>query len=218
MASSSEPDYQKIVQETREAVLSYATQEWPVVKSSGGVEVSTHQFPDVPVKLFKAVGIIDASPATTLEYIIPGPTRVRPKWDKSVKTWQILKEVNENTMVLYSTSYSAALGLISPRDYVDLVTVERDSEGTYFTYATGIDYPHPEDPSLVRGWNYPSGIVCFPVEGDLNKTKMMYVIQTDLKGKIPHYLIDSTLPSVQVSFYGNCRKAIKDKLLEKMNS
>lgn len=34
MASSSEPDYQKIVQETREAVLSYATQEWPVVKSS----------------------------------------------------------------------------------------------------------------------------------------------------------------------------------------
>lgn len=53
---------------------------------------------------------------------------------------------------------------------------------------------------------------------DLNKTKMMYVIQTDLKGKIPHYLIDSTLPSVQVSFYGNCRKAIKDKLLEKMNS
>lgn len=33
------------------------------------------------------------------------------------------------------------------------------------TSGCGVDYPHPEDPSLVRGWNYPAAVLCYPVEG-----------------------------------------------------
>ena len=31
--------------------------------------------------------------------------------------------------------------------------------------AAGIDYSYPEDGKLIRGFNYPSGIVCLPVPG-----------------------------------------------------
>ena len=34
-----------------------------------------------------------------------------------------------------------------------------------YALATGIDYPYPEDGKQVRGFNYPSGIVCLPVPG-----------------------------------------------------
>ena len=30
---------------------------------------------------------------------------------------------------------------------------------------TGIDYDYPKDPKLVLGTNYPSGALCFPVDG-----------------------------------------------------
>jgi len=40
----------------------------------------------------------------------------------------------------------------------------------------------------------------------------MYIVQTDLKGMLPIRLIDSALPSMQITFFSNLRKAIKDKL------
>ena len=54
---------------------------------------------------------------------------------------------------------------------VSIVSVHDDHDydkssctSDYLT-AVGIEYPVPEDPSLVRGWNYPSGILCYPLEG-----------------------------------------------------
>lgn len=47
------------------------------------------------------------------------------------------------------------------------------------------------------------------------KTKVVYIIQTDLKGRLPMKLIDSVLPSNQLSFFSSVRKAIKDGILDK---
>ena len=48
-------------------------------------KVIYHEIVFLSVHSYKAVGEIDAPPATTLDYILPGPARVRTKWDKSVK-------------------------------------------------------------------------------------------------------------------------------------
>ena len=50
---------------------------------------------------------------------------------------------------------------------------------------------------------------------DPNCTKLVYAFQTDLKGMIPPKLIDATLPSIQVTFFKNLRKAIKERMREK---
>ena len=48
-----------------------------------------------------------------------------------------------------------------------------------------------------------------------DKTKVVYIIQTDLKGRLPMKLIESVLPSNQLSFFSSIRKAIKDGILDK---
>ena len=48
-----------------------------------------------------------------------------------------------------------------------------------------------------------------------DKTKVIYIIQTDLKGRIPIKLIESALPTMQLSFFSSVRKAIKDGILDK---
>ena len=88
---------------------------------------------------------------------------------------------------MHSVSYSAGGGIISPREYLDLVSNFKDGVGCTFlscgrllfksrlhlsvvltciiTTATGVDITYPENPKYVRGRNYPSGILCLPVPG-----------------------------------------------------
>lgn len=97
-----------------------------------------------------------------------------------------------------------------------------------------MDYPHPEDPAYVRGMNYPSAMQCFAAKGYvcmyglisvvlhcLNffcthlyrkpaTTRMVLMVQTDPRGSIPHKLIETAVPSVQLQFFTQLRKALKD--------
>ena len=50
---------------------------------------------------------------------------------------------------------------------------------------------------------------------DPSRTKLIYTFQTDLRGKIPPKLIETTLPSIQITFFKNLRKAIKENFKEK---
>jgi len=40
---------------------------------------------------YKAVGEINTTPQMTMEYLIPGPGRVRKKWDHAVKVYYCIK-------------------------------------------------------------------------------------------------------------------------------
>lgn len=95
--------------------------------------------------------------------------------------------------------------------------------------ATGIDITYPENPKYVRGRNYPSGVLCFPVSGyvsyvlyqqtvsrsyflcrEPNKARVVYIIHTFLGGRIPSRLADPALLSLQLSFFSSLTKAVKE--------
>ena len=100
----------------------------------------------------------------------------------------------QNVKILRSESFSAVMGLISPRDFIDVILAERNDDMSFTCglfqsakkYTTfdffgggggggggclfccsgrGVDYPHPEDPGYVRGMNHPSAMLCFAVKG-----------------------------------------------------
>ncbi|KAL5482232.1 hypothetical protein EMCRGX_G022531 [Ephydatia muelleri] len=203
-------EYIRIVEETKQMVMQYAQEDWPLLKQSNGVEVTSTQSPGSPVRIYKAVGELNASPPVVFDYAAPpGFGTIREKWDKTVKRWEVLKTVTENVKVLRSESFSALMGLISPRDFVDVVMAER-SDDISFTCGRGVDYPHPEDPAYVRGMNYPSAMLCFAAKGKPATTRMVLMVQTDPRGSIPHKLIETAVPSVQLQFFTQLRKALKD--------
>jgi hypothetical protein len=88
-------NYAEVAERTREIVMKYAKEEWPLYKSSNDVEVSVYENsdPDAPGKAYKSVGIVNAAPSTTLEYILPGPLRLH--WDKQIKSCELVTTVEE---------------------------------------------------------------------------------------------------------------------------
>lgn len=54
---------------------------------------------------FKAVGIIEAPPATTFEYILPGPLRLH--WDKQVKV--CICKVRHSLVLFFTFSFFQVL-------------------------------------------------------------------------------------------------------------
>jgi len=97
--------------------------------------------------------------------------------------------------------------------------------------AQGIDHPScPESSNFVRGWNYPCGIFCFPTDKysvtiimvilicalklhSGQKTKAIYIIQSDLRGRLPISLVESSLPSTMVNTFNNLQAAIDAELV-----
>ena len=42
------------------------------------------------------------------------------------------------------------------------------------------------------------------------KTKLVYLLHTDLKGKVPTKIVEAALPDMQLSYFSNLRKIIKE--------
>lgn len=203
-------EYIRFVEESKQTVMQYAQEDWPFFKQSNGVEITSTQCPGSPVRIYKAVGELNASPTVVFDYAAPpGFGTIREKWDRTVKRWDVLKTVTESVKVLRSESFSVLMGLISSRDFIDVIMAER-SDDISFTCGRGVDYPHPEDPACVRGMNYASGMLCFAAKGKPTTTRMVLLVQTDPRGSIPHKLIEAAVPSIQFQFFAQLRKALKD--------
>lgn len=125
--------YEVLLEEAFTTLTSYLESEWPVVKQTSRVTVSSTPS-DNGIKIYKTVTEVNVAPKKTLEYILPGPNRVRKQWDNTVKEWNIIETVHESSIVLQTITKSVAWGLISSRDFVDLIKwgcVEES--GLYYT-------------------------------------------------------------------------------------
>ncbi|KAJ8304894.1 hypothetical protein KUTeg_018477 [Tegillarca granosa] len=166
------------------------------------------------------------------DYVEPLPDGQRLKWDKTMKSIEILKQIDSDLRINRACTHSAAMGLISPRDFVDLIQIKETDE-YISTNAVSVDNEKPEDNSHVRGWNYHTavsiecdefppekkfvrgwnyccGIVVFKISNDPNKCKLVSLIQPDIKGMLPKSLVDSTIPSSMTDFFTQLTKALKD--------
>ncbi|ELK23480.1 StAR-related lipid transfer protein 5 [Myotis davidii] len=71
-----------------------------------------------------------------------------------------------NLCVTRTATPSAAMKLISPRDFVDLALATELEDGTLVSSAANLEHPLcPPKPGWVRGRNHPCGCFCEPVPG-----------------------------------------------------
>ncbi|RUS90458.1 hypothetical protein EGW08_001799 [Elysia chlorotica] len=134
---------------------------------------------------------------------------LRKKWDKDISDIQLLAQIAPDLSVNMVRTNSAAMGMIYPREYVDLML---DVQGEDFMgfHAVSIDYPaQPPDPKFVRGWNHPCGFFCHDIPGQPGRTKFVLVVQTDIKGNLPRSLVDSAIPGAVAGLCNNLRQMLK---------
>ncbi|XP_013394480.1 stAR-related lipid transfer protein 5-like [Lingula anatina] len=160
-------DKQELAEQIKKKIEEYTTdhENWKVVKKGKDVTVYCRSSTEFQGNIYKAEGTVDAKPEKVFEYVEPKPDGLRPKWDKAIKAVDTIEKIEEGLSVMRTCTHSAAMGLISPRDFLDLCLTVKN-ENSICTVAGSIEHPDcPVEPKYVRGTNHPCGICCFRIDG-----------------------------------------------------
>lgn len=133
---------------------------------------------------------------------------LREKWDENVTSFEIVESITDTLSVSRTATPSAAMKLISPRDFVDLVLVRAYEDGSISSNATHTEHPScPTRPGYVRGFNHPCGCFCEPLPGEPSTTRVVAFFQTDLSGYLPQSVVEAFFPRSMATFFTNLRRA-----------
>uniref|UniRef100_A0A673UF60 StAR-related lipid transfer protein 3 n=1 Tax=Suricata suricatta TaxID=37032 RepID=A0A673UF60_SURSU len=129
-------------------------------------------------------------------------------WNKTVTACQILQRVEDNTIISYDVSSGAAGGVVSPRDFVNVRRIERRrdrylSSGIATTHCT-----KPPTHKYVRGENGPGGFIVLKSASNPRVCTFIWILNTDLKGHLPRYLIHQSLAATMFEFAFHLRQRI----------
>ncbi|XP_047613356.1 stAR-related lipid transfer protein 3 isoform X2 [Phacochoerus africanus] len=129
-------------------------------------------------------------------------------WNKTVTACQILQRVEDNTLVSYDVSSGAAGGVVSPRDFVNVRRIERRRD-RYLS--SGIATTHcakPPTHRYVRGENGPGGFIVLKAASNPRVCTFVWILNTDLKGRLPRYLIHQSLAATMFEFAFHLRQRV----------
>uniref|UniRef100_A0A8C0PSE5 StAR-related lipid transfer protein 3 n=2 Tax=Canis lupus familiaris TaxID=9615 RepID=A0A8C0PSE5_CANLF len=131
-------------------------------------------------------------------------------WNKTVTACQILQRVEDNTLISYDVSSGAAGGVVSPRDFVNVRRIERRRDRYV---SSGIATTHcakPPTHKYVRGENGPGGFVVLKSASNPRVCTFVWILNTDLKGRLPRYLIHQSLAATMFEFAFHLRQRITE--------
>ncbi|XP_008521526.1 stAR-related lipid transfer protein 5 [Equus przewalskii] len=182
---------------------------WKICQEGNGVSVSWRPSVEFPGNLYRGEGIVNGPPEKVWDCIKPLAGSLREQWDENVSHFEVIQSITDTLCVTRTATPSAAMKLISPRDFVDVALVKKYEDGTISSNATNVEHPScPPKPGYVRGFNHPCGCFCEPVPGEPNKTNLVAFFQTDLSGYLPRSVVDSFFPRSMAGFYANLQKAV----------
>ncbi|KAE8636689.1 hypothetical protein XENTR_v10003085 [Xenopus tropicalis] len=206
-------DYQKTAADVAQKILSYSqdTSGWKVSKSTKNIVVSWKPSKEYSGNIYRGEGIIEETPEKLVPFLYLA--EYRSKWDKALQFYDILEHIDKDTVICHSISHSYGMGLISSREFIDLVHIKRYDEGVITTNSISVDYAGcPVSSSHVRGFNNPCGYVCSPLPENPEHSKLVVFIQPELGGLLPRSLVETALPNNVFNLIKDTKEGVK-KLL-----
>lgn len=208
--------YRKTALETARTLEGYYNDQegWQLIKKTPKdvtIEYKHSTCPGFSGYLYRGQSEYNCTKETLFEYIDPLPLPApRLRWDTGIKIVEVFRVIDETLRINVTTTNSAAMGLISPRDFVDAVMTIK---GEKRISTNGISVICPECPprdKYVRGWNYHCGLMCLDIPDRPHHSKLMSFIQPDIRGMLPRSLVDSAIPGSMNDFFSNLRSCLKE--------
>ncbi|XP_021355226.1 stAR-related lipid transfer protein 5-like isoform X2 [Mizuhopecten yessoensis] len=185
------------------------TEGWEESKSTTHFKISYRKSTEFQGYLYKGEAVYAAKPKVVFDYVEPLPNGHRAKWDKNMKKIEIIKQMENDLRINRACTNSACMGLISPRDFVDLILIKETDE-YLSTNAVSIEGELEEQKKYVRGWNYQCGIIVVKLPSEPNKCKLISLIQPEIKGMVPAKLKDAAIPGSMIEFFTQLRDTLKE--------
>ncbi|XP_061432417.1 stAR-related lipid transfer protein 3-like [Lethenteron reissneri] len=152
--------------------------------------------------------VLDATPEAVFDEVVVN-IEAMPQWNKAITESQVLQRVEDHTFVTYEVAASAARGLISPRDFVTVRRVERRPDRFISSGMSTTHDARPVHDGIVRGENGVGGFVVDRNRHNHEQSVLHWILNTDLKGKLPGYLVQQSLAGVMLDFAENLRKRLR---------
>ncbi|XP_039372744.1 stAR-related lipid transfer protein 3 isoform X2 [Mauremys reevesii] len=160
-------------------------------------------------KTFILKAFLQCPAETVYQEVILQPERMI-LWNKTVAACQILQRVEDNTIISYDVAAGAAGGVVSPRDFVNVRRIERRRD-RYIS--SGMSTTHGLKPPLskyVRGENGPGGFIVLKCATNPKVCTFIWILNTDLKGRLPRYLIHQSLAATMFEFAFHLRQRVSE--------
>ncbi|CAI8029004.1 START domain-containing protein 10 [Geodia barretti] len=182
----SEKDKEKILHEEG---CKEEAEGWKFVNSSQYTEVWRKADTSKPVHLVKGYLQFPGIPPNVVADLIHNSER-RKEWDTFFDVIEVVEE-HKNFRVMYWLSKLPLT--ISDRDVVQFIRREYDesTNTTYFLYRNATHPNYPERRGIVRAETILSGVIVRPDPEDPGSTKLSLMLQTDMKGWIPHMIVNT---------------------------
>ncbi|KAM4034036.1 stAR-related lipid transfer protein 3 isoform 2-T3 [Anomaloglossus baeobatrachus] len=166
---------------------------------------------DVPFhgRSFILKALIQCPAETVYQEVILQPEKM-VLWNRTVAVCQILQRVDDNTLVSYDVSAGAAGGVVSPRDFVNIRRIERRKDRYLSAGIAGTHHTRPPLTKYVRGENGPGGFIVLKSFRNPSVCTFIWILNTDLKGRLPRYLINQSLAATMFEFCSFLRKRVSE--------
>jgi len=202
---------------------------WTYNSTQEDVEIFTRKIEGSPIECSKGIGYVDAPPLV-VSTLFNSPDW-RSQWDGMYAKGEKIEVLDQFTSITYSAF--AAPWPVSGRDFCALgrtvLLPSKESEGeatanagsssstypvhTVFTFSINIDHPNcPPRKPFVRGELMFCGVWVEAVEGQPNRSKVIYTLGSDPKGSIPKGIVNAANVKQPL-----CISAIRKLLKEKPN-
>ncbi|CAF0794826.1 unnamed protein product [Brachionus calyciflorus] len=168
--------------------------------------ISTKQFPKIG-KVFKLETIIPFGVDLIIK-VLRDDVEECTKWNITVKSSKIALKITKDLSIIHVCVYEQAGGLVSPRDFVNLNKYCYLNEEHILAAKACKLEEIPESEDYVRGENGPTGYIFSRI--DDNSTRLTWILNVNLKGWLPQYLIDQSLSTVQKDFIITLIKYLND--------
>ncbi|XP_044302953.1 stAR-related lipid transfer protein 3 isoform X1 [Varanus komodoensis] len=131
-------------------------------------------------------------------------------WNKTLLACQILQRVDDNTSISYDVAAGAVGGVVSPRDFVNVRRIERRRDRYISSGMATVHSSRPPTSKYVRAENGPGGFVALRCPTNPHLCTLIWILNTDLKGRLPRYLINQSLGATMTEFVFHLRKRVME--------
>lgn len=167
-------------------------------------------------KIYKLVGVVDID-ASVLFNEFTHNFENMPSWNKAITLGRVVQKIDSCTDVVYQVAAEGPRGIVSARDFVCVRHWKKIDDSWVCAVISIICKDEPPQKNIVRGENGPGCWVFQPDEEAPKKCSFHWLLDTDLKGWIPQYVIDQALTHAMTDFmsclrsYAPALKAVRSQ-------
>ncbi|KAI7796611.1 putative steroidogenic acute regulatory protein [Triplophysa rosa] len=155
-------------------------------------------------KVFRLEAELDASPEELYEILFLRVEEMH-RWNPSITSIRVLKQVGRNTVVTHEVSAETAGNLIGQRDFLSVRHSSRSGSRVYLGGAATRFESVPPQPGFVRAEDGPTCIILHALPHHSGKSRFIWLLNMDVKGWLPKSLVNKALPRAQLDFTKHLR-------------